>query len=488
LIDRDLMQTRSFRHRLVALVLGELVNKACVAAAFVWLARAVDQSVYGQVEWAVSVMMLFTLAADAGLSTWAAAQVAARPETAGALIGGVARLRLAMAVPAYAALLVVAALYGGRAGAALAVYGIGLFLTPLFLQYLYNGLHQVRWTAIGSAARGAMFAAIVLLFARANSTPMLAAIAEVVSAATMVLVHVIVLRTVVRVPVTFGGEPYRVLSLLRRSWTVSAAELTWGIHWYAGLILLGVLATPTDAAWQSAGLRLILAVHTGVWLYFTVLLPSLARLIATDVDAWRRLVGTSLRVTAWAGCGFALVGTLGARLVIDLVFGDRFGPGVPVFRAMVWVIPIAWMSGHIRYSLIAAEHSRKDYQAALVGAGTTVALTLLLLPALHSLGAGLALVGGTLANAIAALWLARPVLPAFPLRESLASSAAWCVAAVTLGLLLARFAGDVQATVAAGLIFGTAAIVSERETAKSLLQSFGGALLMKASSNADART
>ena len=73
------MKTQPFRHRLAALIAGELVNKACVAIAFVWLARVVGQSVYGEIEWAVSIAMLCTLAADAGLSTWAAAQLAAQP-------------------------------------------------------------------------------------------------------------------------------------------------------------------------------------------------------------------------------------------------------------------------------------------------------------------------------------------------------------------------------------------------------------------------
>ncbi len=275
---------------------------------------------------------------------------------------------------------------------------------------------------------------------------------------------------------------------MRQSWTVCASELTWGIHWYAGLVLLGVMATSVDAAWQSASLRLILAVHTGVWMYLSVLLPNLARLVATEPSGWARLVERSLRVSGWAGLGMAGVGTLGASGVDEAVFGSRFAASAAIFRVMIWVIPIAWASGHLRYSLIAAKQPRKEFHASLVGAGSTVVLTLLLIPRFGGLGAGVALVGGTVANALAAWVLARRLLPEFALVRSLAMPALWCGIAIAIGIALSPVVGPIEATAAAAGLFGIAALIAERETAKSLLRSFGGAALMKASSNADART
>jgi O-antigen/teichoic acid export membrane protein len=279
-----------------------------------------------------------------------------------------------------------------------------------------------------------------------------------------------------------------VASLFGRSWTVSASELTWGLHWYAGLILLGMLASSTDAAWQSASLRLILGLHTGVWLYLYALLPGLARLWATDVDEWRRLIAHSLRMTGWAGGAIALVGTLAAPTIIEVIFGARFAPSAAVLRAMIWIIPVAWMSGHIRYALIGAGQPRKDFQAAVAGTLTTIGLTLLLMPKLRSLGAGLALTGGTIANAIAAWALARRTLPPFPFRETLAASAASCAAALVLGAVLTPIAGEVQATAVALVLFGAVAVAAERETVRGLAQSCGAMLSMKANSNADARS
>jgi O-antigen/teichoic acid export membrane protein len=276
-----------------------------------------------------------------------------------------------------------------------------------------------------------------------------------------------------------SSEPGGGRALLARSWPVSAAELTWGVQWYAGVILLGFLAAPSDVAWQSASLRLVLAIHTGVWLYLYVLLPGLARVVVADPDAWRRLVDASLRVTSWAGCWIALVVALAAETLLRTVFGDGFTASAPLLRVMIWVIPVAWMSGHLRYSLIAAEHPRKDCHAAFVGAATTVLLTLGLVPSLLSLGAGIALLCGTVANAIAAWILARKTLPTFTVPRSAAQSAVWCLAAVALGTVLTPVVGDLRSTAMAGVFFGAAGLVVERKNVAGLLHSVSAGLLAK---------
>jgi O-antigen/teichoic acid export membrane protein len=252
--------------------------------------------------------------------------------------------------------------------------------------------------------------------------------------------------------------------------------VTWSIHWYAGIILLGYLATPTDTAWHSASLRLVMALHTGVWLYLYVLLPNLARVVIRDPSAWAETVSESIRLTGWVAGAIAVVGLLGAETIFTTVFGPSFVAAAPSFRAAVFVIPTAWFSGHIRYSLIAAQHQRRDYQAALVGASTTIALTVLLVPFLRSTGAGVALLGGTMANAAAAWLLARAVLPKCAYFRSVAAPLSCGGVSVALGLAVTPLAGELAATLMAAAGFAGFAAFAERETLARLRPMFIDAL------------
>lgn len=481
------MTSQSFASRLAAVFGGELVNKGSVVVAFMWLARTLDPAAYGQVEWALSLTMVLTLFADAGLSTWAAAQVAAEPSQTPRLIAQVGWLRLLLAIPSYLLLLAIAWLYGGQAGSALAIYGLVLWLTPFFLQYTFNGLLRTGWAALGNAVRGLTFLLMVVLTVHPGASPARVATAEVMGAAALALCNVLVLRTMfdLRVPIRVGLDGLRLI--LQRSWRIGATELTWGVHWYSGLILLGYLATSPDAAWHSASLRLVMALHTGVWLYLYVLLPNLARVVSRDPAAWAEIVAESLRLTSWAGCAVALVGTLGAETILTLVFGPPFVAAVPAFRAAAWVVPVAWMSGHIRYSLIAAQQQQLDYRAGLIGAATTIVSTLVLAPSLRSAGSGIALLLGTIANAVAAWAFGRAVLPSFAYSRHVRASVAACSVCLALGFGLRSTLGEARATVVAGGLFAGVAILAERRT----VEKFGQMLmesLRRGAGRADVRT
>jgi O-antigen/teichoic acid export membrane protein len=479
--------SQRFVSRLAAVFGGELINKGSVVVAFMWLARTIEPAAYGQIEWALSVTMVLILFADAGLSTWAAAQVASDPAQTPHLIAQIGWLRLCLALASYSLVVVIAALYGGPAGSAVAITGLVLWLTPFFLQYVFNGLLRTGWAALGNAVRGLTFLLVVVSTVHAGASPAQVAIAEVLGATALALCNVVVLRTVFKLHVPVRAGIHGLGSILARSWRIGATELTWGVHWYAGLILLGYVATSTDAAWHSASLRLVMALHTGVWLYLYVLLPNLARVVTRDPDAWRELVGESLRLTSWAGAAIAVVGTLGAEPILTLIFGAPFVAAVPGFRAAVWVVPVAWMSGHIRYSLIAAQQQHLDYRAGLVGAATTIAVTLALAPSFGSAGSGIALLVGTIANAVAAWALAQAVLPGFAYLRQAGMSSAACIVCLGVGLVAGPALGQARATVLAGGLFALLAVLAERRT----VEKFGQMLIdhvRKGAGRADVRT
>jgi hypothetical protein len=133
-----------------------------------------------------------------------------------------------------------------------------------------------------------------------------------------------------------------------------------------------------------------------------------------------------------------------------------------VLRIAVWVLPVVWLSGHLRYSFIAASQARLDYRAAWIGALTVLALTIAFVPALRSRGAALGLLGGAMANGVAALVQARTALPALELPPGVWRAGLACLACLGLGAILTPAAGELGATLASVLLFATLALVVER--------------------------
>ena len=78
--------------------------------------------------------------------------------------------------------------------------------------------------------------------------------------------------------------------------------------------------------------------------------------------------------------------------IITLVFGPQYAQSVGVFRILVWMIPIALVSGHYRYALIAYGLQKYEFYCALVGAAASIGAGVPLVLTIGIQGAAMALV------------------------------------------------------------------------------------------------
>ncbi len=80
---------------------GELVAKIAGFIAFVWLARTLSPEVYGRVEVAIQLSMMFALMVDFGFGPIGARELAADPRRARPLAAAIPTLRIGLAALAY---------------------------------------------------------------------------------------------------------------------------------------------------------------------------------------------------------------------------------------------------------------------------------------------------------------------------------------------------------------------------------------------------
>jgi O-antigen/teichoic acid export membrane protein len=177
-------------------------------------------------------------------------------------------------------------------------------------------------------------------------------------------------------------------------------------------VIIGWLDTsdPQQVAWIAAPVRIVLGLHTFVWLSFFNLLPNLARELHDGLVGWRTLMGRSLGLALSAGGLVAVAGTLSGPVMMTTVFGSAYAEAGLPFQIAVWMIPVASLSGHFRFSLIAAGRQDLEFRASLIGVATTLGLAVAGSHFWGAPGAAAALVAGGVANTVAAgFWMASAI-------------------------------------------------------------------------------
>ena len=87
--------------------------------------------------------------------------------------------------------------------------------------------------------------------------------------------------------------------------------------------------------------------------------------------------------------------TLLADDIIALAYGEAYRPAGRLLAVLIWAVPLALVSGHYRYALIACDHERLEFRCNAIGAAVAIGLGVLLIPSHGAFSAALALVAST---------------------------------------------------------------------------------------------
>ena len=447
------LRSRGFFVRYLMLLGGETFSKLCVMAAFAYLARVLAPRDYGIIELALSVTVFFVLGVESGMGLYGARVVAAEPARTPRLVPQVMLLRALLGLPAFAAMLAAAAYFRSAGLGILAVNAVAVLLTPLLTQWVFQGLHQMQWVAAGTAIRNAVFVTLVLVLVRPGSDIRLVALAEVSGIAALAGFNAFLLVRRLHLRLEWQGLLPGTRRLFRDVWYMGLSDFTWACLWYSPALIVGWVAADgaVQVAWVAAAVRIVLALHTFVWLYFFNMLPSMAKELAVSVDAWRALVTRSMAHSLWPACLVALGGTFIAPILIPLVYGAPYESAVLPFQIAIWMIPIAWFSGHFRFSLIAAAHQRWEFVASAATAAVTVASAAVLGSQAGSVGAATALILGGTVNAVLAVLFSGRHVGQMRFWAAAAPALGTTAAGVLLGIIATRAGGAMAGTIAACL-------------------------------------
>lgn len=450
-VPHDGLRKRSFVIRYLTLFGGEAGSKLCVLLAFAYLARVLGPRDFGAIELALSMTIFFVLAAETGLGSYGARIVETAPHRAAELIARAGLLRAMLALPAYA---IVLALSIQRGTPVLALYGLTILLTPFNTQWVFQGLRQMQWVAAGSLARYATFALLVLFLVRPGSDTRIVAAAEVSGALALALFNTVLLSSVLKIRLDWRGAWHGAIDLFRQAWFLGASDLTWAAMWYSPTIILGWMnpGRTEHVAWLAASVRIVMALHAFVWLYFFNLVPNLSKELHEGLDSWRDLIHRSLSVSMWPACFVAAAGTLLAPIAMPMLFGPAYEQAVLPFQIVIWMIPVAWLSGHFRFSLIVSGHQQLEFMASAVAGLATAVAAVLGARAYGAPGAAAALLAGGVINAVVSGLVMRKVIGAVRLRGAVPALVT-CLVSLLVGGAASPLLGRIGGAALAGTVF-----------------------------------
>src|SRR5262249_22877456 len=159
--------------------------------------------------------------------------------------------------------------------------GLSLFGIPALVQWFLQAYDRMNWVAAASILRYGVFAGCVFFIASPAMPLWWVGIFECMAVAAAASICVVGARRCSAARVHWNGIALERLRVhLRSAVPIGLAEVAWASLWYFPTVLLGVLAPRQQVGWFTASHRIVMGLHTFVWLYFFNMLPSISRCVA----------------------------------------------------------------------------------------------------------------------------------------------------------------------------------------------------------------
>lgn len=439
---------------------GELAAKVCTFFAYTSLGRGLGPERYGDIEFAISTTLFFSLFVQFGLGAYGARELAKAPGRATELMGEIVQLRLWTGAAAFCATATLAFVVDKSPDSRLLLlaYGATLLEVPGLLIWYFQGREEMGRAAWTSLTRHVVFAGLALTVMSASRPLWLVGVFELVALGSAVVVGA-TLAGRLPLPRWNVGAMW---SHLRASAGIGLAELAWAGLWFLPVVVYGFERNDASVGWLGSAHRATLAIHTFVWWYFFNLLPGVSRCAPNGLKELTALMARSMRLTLWGGIFVAVCTTALAETLIRLAYGEAFVAGGALLGLLIWTIPLSIVSGHYRSVLIGFDRQRGLLLCTGGSAAVSGAVTVLLAPELGAKGAVVGLLAG---NAVLAATTALAV------HRGVVRTTSWMAASLpaVVGLAVAgvvlwamRGGNPLLVSVSAGSVVGAGFVVTER--------------------------
>jgi O-antigen/teichoic acid export membrane protein len=364
-------------------------------AVTILLARVLGVTALGTFAFLTTYAGLFIFLGTLGLNLLMAREVARRRDQAKRYLANALGMGLGLGVIAFALQLAIVRLVSHDPAVWAGVYWAAAFAVFHSWEFLFAGafyaLERMELETLGIFIEKVLLlgAVAALMLAHGGVTAVLAAFAA--AKLLLVLIYLGMASRLMGFP-----RPRAELALWRslaaQAWPFSLNILLTQVYFQIAVVLVAVLASRQAAGYFRAGSILALSLPIFATGLNNALLPLMARAHPQRPESFAFGLDRSLRALLLLGMPMAAGLIALAQPLVRGFFGPHFAPAVLVFALMGATVPLKFATNTLGVALTAADRQPQRIVALGIGAATSVALDVALIPAWRQAGAACAAV------------------------------------------------------------------------------------------------
>jgi O-antigen/teichoic acid export membrane protein len=367
----------------VRMVVGLLVG--------VYVARHLGPAAFGVLNYSISFVFLFSALSRLGLDNLVVRDLVACPEREAETISAALTLRLTGGTLALG--LIAAAAWSLETDPvtrlAILIIASGLILQSLEVTALWFYAKTFsRPVVVARLLALALISALRIAFILLDKPVLWFAVPVALDAAlAAVLMLAFYSRDSSAPPLRLPAPLGRTAALLKEGWPLALSMVLIETQLRIGQVMLGAMLGPRQVGWYAAATRPSQMLYVIPTLLATATFPSIVHARATSQAVYDRHMQAFYDLMLWLGIAVALPGSFLAGPVIQVLYGDAYGPAATILRIHIWSFAFLCVGTTRSRWLFAEGLTRFILPTALVAVATNIGCNALLIPTYGGAGA-----------------------------------------------------------------------------------------------------
>ncbi|MBQ8610314.1 MAG: flippase [Oscillospiraceae bacterium] len=376
------------------IIIGQIYQMVLTFLVGIFSARYLGPSNYGLINYAASLVTLFTAICTLGTENILVNELVSRPEKEGVVCGTVIRMRLLSSLLSVILLTLLAQMM--NPDEPLTVYITALYSTTLLVKsfdslnlWFQAKLLSKVTAGISAAAFTAVSAYKVYLLVTQKSVIWFAASNVIQFAIVSFLLVVFYYRHNGRQhPLVWDGKLAK--ELFSRSYHFVLSGMMVAVYGQMDKIMLKGMLDETAVGIYTAGSSI-----SEMWIFIlgaivTSARPVILEKFRTDREKYEKMLTGLYAVVIGCSVAVALVLSLSAKLVIWILYGEAYAAAKSVLRILTWSTAFSYMGVVRGIWVVPNEKQRYEKYIAASGAVCNLLLNCLLIPSFGANGAAVA--------------------------------------------------------------------------------------------------
>lgn len=427
-----LNSTERILKNFIPLSVAELLSKFLLFISVTYLARTLSPGGFGKINFATALLAYFALMSSLGLDILGTRELSCHREKIKDYVGNILLLRLLLALASFLLLALTASILSksSEIRTLILLYGLSLFPSALLIDWAFQAMEKMVYAGLASVVRDLTFVLALLLVVKSHQNlllvPVLQTLALLIASSLLLLIF----------RLNWGNPKFSLnfdlwRDLLKRAIPIGFSLFVVPIFISFDVVLLGLMRSNEEVGYYSAAYKIILFLTGLIGVYYTAAFPIFSQLYRTSLKSLQKAISHSVKLAASVALPLGIGGTLVAKPLLIILFGQAYSKAAPAFQILIWAVVIIYLNIGYSRALLATNGEKYFAWGVIVPALSNLLLNFILIPPWGMVGAAIATLVAEAAGFAIMYWglsrlISAPFSPFLP-RPLLASlpMAAW---------------------------------------------------------------